>query len=86
LLKGKRLMSVASPRDQPCFSCWVHFLVDGSASVSVDKTVYIRADQRARYEKVTDVVDFLRAGGVDSLGLLTEQIQDKNGPDQAVGK
>jgi biopolymer transport protein ExbD len=47
----------------------------------VDKMVYIRADQRARYEKVTDVVDNLRAGGVDQLGLLTEQIQDKNAAD-----
>ena len=52
----------------------------------VDKMVYIRADQRARYEKVTDVVDNLRAGGVDQLGLLTEQIADKNGPDAPVGK
>ena len=52
----------------------------------VDKMVYIRADQRARYEKVTDVVDNLRAGGVDQLGLLTEQIQDKNGPDAPVSK
>jgi len=52
----------------------------------VDKTVYIRADQRARYEKVTDVVDFLRAGGVDQLGLLTEQIPDKNAVDSVVGK
>ena len=47
----------------------------------VDKMVYIRADQRARYEKVTDVVDNLRAGGVDQLGLLTEQIADKNAAD-----
>ena len=52
----------------------------------VDKMVYIRADQRARYEKVTDVVDNLRAGGVDQLGLLTEQIADKNAVDTPVGK
>ena len=52
----------------------------------VDKMVYIRADQRARYEKVTDVVDNLRAGGVDQLGLLTEQIADKNAADTPVGK
>ena len=52
----------------------------------VDKMVYIRADQRARFEKVTDVIDFLRAGGVDQLGLLTEQIADKNAPDAPVGK
>jgi biopolymer transport protein ExbD len=43
----------------------------------VDKTVFIRADARARYEKVVDVVDNLRAAGVDNVGLLTEQIQEK---------
>ena len=45
----------------------------------LDKTVFVKADQRARYEKVVDVVDNLRAAGVDQLGLLTEQLQDKNG-------
>lgn len=43
----------------------------------MDKTCYLKADQRARYEKVVDVVNNMRAGGVDSLGLLTEQIQEK---------
>jgi biopolymer transport protein ExbD len=40
----------------------------------LDKTVFIRADQRAKYEKVVTVVDNLRAAGVDQVGLLTEQI------------
>ena len=44
----------------------------------LDRTVYIKADARARYEKVEDVVDNLRAAGVDQLGLLTEQIPDAN--------
>jgi biopolymer transport protein ExbD/biopolymer transport protein TolR len=44
------------------------------------KLVYVRADQRAKYKTVEDVVDDLRSGGVDQLGLLTEQIQDKNKP------
>ena len=39
----------------------------------LDKTVYVKADMRAKYEKVEDVVDNLRAAGVDQLGLLTEQ-------------
>ena len=39
----------------------------------LDKTVYIKSDQRAKYERVMDVVDNLRAAGVDQLGLLTEQ-------------
>ena len=53
----------------------------------LDKTVFVKADARARYEKVVDVVDNLRAGGVDQLGLLTEQIQETgkmdNGADAA---
>jgi biopolymer transport protein ExbD/biopolymer transport protein TolR len=46
----------------------------------LDKTVFVKADSRARYERVVDVVDNLRAAGVDNLGLLTEQVQDKNAP------
>jgi biopolymer transport protein ExbD/biopolymer transport protein TolR len=42
-------------------------------SSKLDKTCYIKADARARYEKVEDVVDNLRAAGVDQIGLLTEQ-------------
>jgi biopolymer transport protein ExbD/biopolymer transport protein TolR len=44
----------------------------------LDKTVFIKADARSRYEKVEDVIDNLRAAGVDQLGLLTEQIPDAN--------
>ena len=46
----------------------------------INKMVFIKSDQRARYEKVVDVVDNLRAAGVDQVGLLTEQIQDKSKP------
>jgi biopolymer transport protein ExbD len=42
-----------------------------------DKMVYIRGDARARFSSVTDVVDNLRTAGVDSVGLITETIQDK---------
>ena len=38
-----------------------------------DKTVYVRADARAKFGVVADVVDNVRAAGVDQLGLLTEQ-------------
>jgi biopolymer transport protein ExbD len=41
----------------------------------ISKEVYINADARARYEVVVDVVDNLRAAGVDELGLLTDQQQ-----------
>ncbi len=39
----------------------------------VDKRVYLRADKRARFKYVVDVVDDVRSAGVDQLGLLTEQ-------------
>ena len=39
----------------------------------VDKRVYLRADARARFKYVVDVVDNVRSAGVDQLGLLTEQ-------------
>ena len=38
----------------------------------LDKTCYVKADSRARYEKVVEVVDNLRAAGVDNIGLLTD--------------
>jgi len=38
-----------------------------------EKMVFLRADARAKYGKVEDVVDNLRSGGVDQLGLLTDQ-------------
>jgi biopolymer transport protein ExbD len=39
----------------------------------VNKTVYVRADERARYGALVTAVDDLRSAGVDQLGLLTEQ-------------
>ncbi len=41
----------------------------------VDKRVFIRADMRAKYGAVVDVVDNVRSAGVDDVGLLTEQTQ-----------
>ncbi len=51
---------------------------DLQAARTGDKTVYVKADARARFGSVTDVIDALRTDGVDQLGLLTEEIQDKN--------
>jgi biopolymer transport protein ExbD/biopolymer transport protein TolR len=45
----------------------------------LDKTVFVRADSRAKYDRVVEVVDNLRAAGVDQLGLLTEELRDKAG-------
>ena len=39
----------------------------------IDKTVYLKADARSRYERVVEIVNVLRASGVDQLGLLTEK-------------
>ncbi|MFB3915292.1 MAG: ExbD/TolR family protein [Terriglobales bacterium] len=38
-----------------------------------DKRVFIKADARAKYGSVVEVVDNVRSAGVDQLGLLTEQ-------------
>jgi biopolymer transport protein ExbD/biopolymer transport protein TolR len=51
----------------------------------LDKTVFLKADSRARYEKVVDVVDNLRAAGVDQLGLLVEQVQSRGRLSGAAG-
>ena len=51
---------------------------DKLASRTTNKTVFLRADARARYKDVAEVVDNVRAAGVDSLGLLTES--RKTGP------
>ena len=40
-----------------------------------DKRVFIKADARAKYGDVADVVDNVRSAGVDDVGLLTEQKQ-----------
>jgi biopolymer transport protein ExbD/biopolymer transport protein TolR len=42
----------------------------------LDRTTYIKADQRSRYSRVVEVIDNLRAAGVDQLGLMTEQVED----------
>jgi biopolymer transport protein ExbD/biopolymer transport protein TolR len=49
----------------------------------LDKMVYVNADQRARYEKVVEVVDNLRAAGVDQIGLLTDPIEKTAKPSAA---
>ena len=46
----------------------------------LDKTCYLKADARAKFDKVVDVVNNMRAGGVDQLGLLTEQVTQGQQP------
>ena len=46
----------------------------------VDKRVYVRADARAKYKAVVEVVDNVRAAGVDDLGLITDQKRQPGSP------
>jgi len=46
-------------------------------SSKLDKTVYVKSDARAKYGDVVAVIDNVRAAGVDSLGLLTEQLEHR---------
>lgn len=39
---------------------------------SADKTVFIKADRRVRYEKITALMVLLKNNGYQSLGLLVE--------------
>ena len=48
-----------------------------------NKLVYVKADARAKYGSVVDVVDNVRAAGVDQLGLLTDQKKQNNPPPAA---
>ena len=50
-----------------------------------NKQIYIRADARAKYGKVTDTIDNVRTAGVDQVGLLTEQRQTLTKPPAAAG-
>jgi biopolymer transport protein ExbD/biopolymer transport protein TolR len=43
-------------------------------SNKLDKTVYIKADARARFGNVSDAVDAVRAAGVDNVAMLTEKV------------
>ena len=47
--------------------------VKDKLSAKSDKRVFIKADRRVKYGTVVDVVDNVRAAGVDQVGLLTEQ-------------
>ena len=60
-----------------------HKVKDRLAS-RTDKRVFIKADARTKYGNVVDVVDNVRAAGVDQLGLLTEQ--RKTGPGAPSGQ
>ena len=43
----------------------------------LSKMTYLKADARATYSKVVEVVDSLRSAGVDQLGLMTDLVEEK---------
>jgi biopolymer transport protein ExbD/biopolymer transport protein TolR len=49
--------------------------VSDALANKTNKMVYIRADARARYGTVQDVIDSIRTAGVDQLGLLADRRQ-----------
>ncbi|HEX4605947.1 MAG TPA: biopolymer transporter ExbD [Candidatus Angelobacter sp.] len=54
--------------------------VKDRVSSRTNKQVFVKADARAKYKAVVEVVDDVRSAGVDQVGLLTEQRQNPNKP------
>jgi len=54
--------------------------VKDRVSTRTNKTVFVKADARAKYKGVVEVVDDVRSAGVDQVGLLTEQRQTPTTP------
>jgi len=50
--------------------------VEDILSSRIDKTVYVKSDSRATYERVVEVVNILRSAGCDQVGLLTDKLED----------
>ena len=50
--------------------------VNDLLSGRIEKTVFVKADRRAKYGNVVQVVDNIRNAGVDKVGLLTERLDD----------
>lgn len=48
-------------------------------STRMDKTVFVKADARSRYERVVEVINMIRSAGVDQVGLLTEKEEQRGG-------
>lgn len=45
----------------------------------LNKTVYLKSDARAKYGDVVNVVDAVRAAGIEDLGLLTQKVEREPG-------
>jgi biopolymer transport protein TolR len=60
--------------------------VKDKLAAKTDKQVFVKADARAKYGAVVEVVDNVRSAGVDQLGLLTEQRKPNMEPPPSGGK
>jgi biopolymer transport protein TolR len=60
--------------------------VKDKLAAKTDKQVFVKADARAKYGAVVEVVDNVRSAGVDQLGLLTEQRKSGMEPPPSGGK
>ena len=54
-------------------------IVKDRLTTQLNKTVYMKNDSRARFERVVEVIDNLRGFGVDQLGLITELVNKESG-------
>ncbi len=54
--------------------------VQKAISKKLNKTVYIKADARAQFRDVADVVDDIRAAGVDQVAMLTQKVDAQGRP------
>ena len=53
--------------------------VEDKLATNLDKTVYIRADARAKYGDVLTVVNAIRDANIQNVAMLTQQIQRRPG-------
>ena len=51
--------------------------VNDLLTTRLDKKVFVKSDNRAKYGDVVPVVDNIRNAGVDQIGLLTERLDDQ---------
>ncbi len=54
--------------------------VEDKMANRLDKTVYIRSDQRAKYGDVKKVIDAIRDAGIENIGLLTLKDESNTPP------
>ncbi len=63
LVKDKEADPPRGARPSACASAW---------STAADKQVFVRADNRLDVQALIDVLDALKAGGVENAGIVTE--------------